>query len=476
MSEPIAIPNILASRYASQQMNHIWDFEEKIRRERLLWLCILKAQRELGVDIPAASEAAFEAKVHDIDLASIAEREARTHHDLKARIEEFCSLAGYEHIHLGLTSRDITENIEQSQVRDSLLLLRGKATALLACLCSLTKQYASLAMAGRTHNMVAQATTLGKRFATCGEEIIAALEVLDSQLERMKLRGIKGAVGSQQDLLQLFEGHYDKVEQLEQRVAEHLGFERVQAAAAQIYPRSFDLEFVSSLVQLVSGPVSLTLTLRLMAGHGHVSEGFLEGQVGSSAMPHKKNPRLSERIAGLKTILVGHLAMASELTGAQWNEGDVSCSVVRRVMLPDACFACDAVIDTFLAVLEELEVSEQSLDAEVQDWLVALGSSKVLNAAVALGVGREEAHKIISRHVHATGDESFSFETIAKFASELGGDKAFPLNKTEVMSLMGDTALFKGTIAQQIEQFLSQAEVWLERFPQAKEYEASKPV
>jgi len=292
----------------------------------------------------------------------------------------------------------------------------------------------------------------------------------------MRLRGIKGAVGTQQDLLQLFDGQQDKVEQLEQRVAQHLGFERVQATAAQIYPRSFDLELVSSLLLLVSGPASLALTLRLMAGHGHVSESFVDGQVGSSAMPHKRNPRLSERIAGLKTILVGHLTMASELAGAQWNEGDVSCSVVRRVMLPDACFACDALIDNFLAVLEGLEVSKQSLDAEVQAWLVALGSSRVLNAAVALGLGREKAHKIISRHVHDTGEESFSFETMAKFAVKLGGDKAFPLNKTEVLSLMGDPALLGGTTAHQIERFLSQAEVWLKRFPQAKGYEPSEPI
>jgi len=476
MSEFTPVPNILAERYASTQMRGIWAFEKKIRRERLLWLCILKAQRELGLNIPEASEAAFEAKVDEIDLGSIAQREARTRHDLKARIEEFCELAGYQHIHLGLTSRDITENVEQAQMRDALLLLRGKAAAVLACLCSKAQQYSSLVMAGRTHNVVAQVTTLGKRFATCGEELMVAMEAIDALLGRMRLRGLKGPVGTQQDLFQLFNGDYEKIKQLEMRVAQHLGFEGVQTSSAQVYPRSFDLECVSALLKLVAGPASLALTFRLMAGEGHFFEGFEEGQVGSSAMPHKNNPRLCERIAGLKTILVGHLAMASELTGAQWNEGDISCSVVRRVMLPDACFATDAVLDNFLAVLEGLEISEESLGAEVRDWMIALSSTKVLSMAVALGLGREEAHKVISRHILDSDEATFSFTSIARFARDLGSDKAFPLNETQVLSLFEDEIRPSGAATHQVKAFLEQADVWIKRFPEARKYAPKNPI
>lgn len=467
------IANILAMRYASQQMRHIWTATEKVRRERLLWLCILKAQQDLGLDIPDGAPAAFEAEVDNINLDSIADREARTRHDLKARIEEFCELAGHECIHLGLTSRDITENIEQSQLRDSLLLLRTKAVAALSVLVERAQESAGLPVAGRTHNVVAQPTTLGKRLAACGEELITALEGLDSLLDRMRLRGLKGAVGTQQDLAQLFDGDLDKLARLEQRVAQHLGFGSVQVAAAQVYPRSWDLDFVGAVLRLVAGPASLAVTLRLMAGHGHVAEGFSQGQVGSSAMPHKQNPRLSERIGGLKAVLSGHLAVAAELAGAQWNEGDVSCSVARRVMLPDACFACDGLLDTFLAVLSDLQVFEDSLEAEARSWRLELASTRLLTAAVAAGMGRELAHEKIRGNMVAVGAEQTA---PAELARRLGADKDFLLDEDQVLELLGDPAPATGAAESQIAAFAGQAQSWIDRFPEAKDYRPQAPI
>ncbi len=488
-TEAGAIQNILAMRYASQQMRHIWSATEKVRRERRLWLCILKAQQDLGLDIPADAPAAFEAKLDDIDLASIAAREARTRHDLKARIEEFCELAGHECIHLGLTSRDITENIEQAQLRDSLLALRTKAVAALAALAERAQAYAALPVAGRTHNVVAQPTTFGKRLAACGEELIVALEGLDSLLARMRLRGLKGAVGTQQDLAQLFDGDLEKIARLEQSVAQHLGFESVQVAAAQVYPRSWDLDFVGAVLRLVAGPASLAVTLRLMAGHGHVAEGFAQGQIGSSAMPHKQNPRLCERIGGLKAVLAGHLAVAAELSGAQWNEGDVSCSVARRVMLPDACFAGDGLLDTFLAVLADLRVFEDSMAAEAQGWQLELASTRLLTAAVAAGMGRELAHEKIRGNIVAADsgqidpagarspDPAGALPTDpAELARQLGADKDFPLDEAQVLQLLDDPVPDTGAAANQVAAFVEQAQPWIDRFPEAREYRPQAPI
>ena len=469
--QPTPTPNILAQRYASEPMRRIWAPSEKVRRERLLWVAVMQAQRELGMAIPKKSITASAAKVNQIDLAAIAEREAQTRHDLKARIEEFCALSGHEHIHLGMTSRDITENIEQSQLRDSLLVLRAKAIAVLATITELATQHANTLVAARTHNVVAQTTTFGKRLATCGEELMMALEALEALLEGMRLRGIKGAVGTQQDLLQLFEGDHQKVAELEKRIAQHLDFERLHTASAQVSPRSFELAFVSLLVQLVSGPASLAVTLRLMAGHGHVAEGFADGQVGSSAMPHKNNPRLCERVGGLKTVLAGYLAMASELAGQQWNEGDVSCSVVRRVMLPDACYACDGLLDTFLAVLEDLEVSEESLREEARDRLLELSSSSLLSEAVAAGIGREVAHTLLSRHIRSIKNASAE-----EFAKKLGDDEIFPMTEPQVLDLLEKAFLPGGAAAHQVEQFTHQANTWLKEYSAAAKYDPPDPV
>lgn len=459
------VQNVLASRYASEAMSSLWSPEAKVLRERKLWLAVMEAQRDLGIEIPAEAVEAFRENLEKIDLASIAARERITRHDVKARIEEYCALAGHEHIHLGLTSRDVTENSEQAIVRDALLLVQFKAAAVLSRLQARAEEFADVPLAGRTHNVVAQTITLGKRFAAAGEELLGGLEGLDNLLERQRLRGIKGAVGTQQDLLEMFEGDQSKVSELERRVADELGFEACLGAVGQVYPRSMDGEVVACLLRLVSAPASLAVTLRLMAGEGHLSESFTEGQVGSSAMPHKMNARLCERIGGLKVVLSGHMAMASELSGSQWNEGDVSCSVVRRVMLPDAFYACDGIIETFIAVLDSLEVFKDSLVSEIEANSTHLASSRLLTAAVTKGMGREEAHAILLKHL--TKDKSAS---AAAVAASLGSNKNFPLTEEEVKALIADLSTHSGAASKQVAAFLSEADAYLARFPGVGNY------
>src|SRR3954466_2439597 len=187
----MSIPNVLASRYAADDLVRIWSPEHKIVLERRLWIAVLTAQRDLGVEVPDGVVEDYEAVVDQVDLASIAGRERVTRHDVKARIEEFCALAGHEHIHKGMTSRDLTENVEQLQVRSSLELVRDRAIAALARLARLATEHSGLVMAGRSHNVAAQATTLGKRFASAAEELLVAVERLDDLIERYPLRGIK---------------------------------------------------------------------------------------------------------------------------------------------------------------------------------------------------------------------------------------------------------------------------------------------
>ena len=348
------IGNILANRYASAAMREVWSPENKIIAERRLWLAVLAAQRDLGVDFggddPAVVIKAYQAVVQQVDPASIAAREEITRHDVKARIEEFNALAGFQHVHKGMTSRDLTENVEQVQILSSLKIIRDRVVATLA---QLAGEYADQPMAGRTHNVAAQVTTLGKRFATAANELLMAYQRITELIDRYPLRGIKGPVGTSQDMLDLLDGDVDKLEELERRIADHLGFGQVLVSTGQVYPRSLDFDVVTALAQAAAAPSNLATSIRLMAGHELVTEGFQAGQVGSSAMPHKMNTRSCERVNGLAVIIRGYVSMIGELAGDQWNEGDVSCSVVRRVALPDAFFAVDGLFETFLSVLED---------------------------------------------------------------------------------------------------------------------------
>src|SRR5688572_15023366 len=238
MAQFSSIPNVLAARYASQGMQRLWSPENKVILERRLWLAVLEAQKELGVPVPDAAIGAYRDVLERVDLGSIEAREARTRHDVKARIEEFCELAGYELIHRGMTSRDLTENVEQLQVKEALGLVRVQAAAALARLAELAARYSDTAMAGRSHNVAAQVTTLGKRLANAGEELLSAFARLEHLIDGYPLRGIKGPVGTQQDQLDVFEGDTGKVARLEERVARHLGFRHVLGSVGQVYPRS----------------------------------------------------------------------------------------------------------------------------------------------------------------------------------------------------------------------------------------------
>ncbi len=405
----MTVPNVLATRYASPLMREVWSPESKILAERELWLAVLAAQRDLGVDFggddPDAVLADYRRVLDYVDLDSIAARERVTRHDVKARIEEFNELAGREHIHKGMTSRDLTENVEQFQVLAGLQLVRERVVSVLVALARLAVQYRDQPIAGRSHNVAAQMTTLGKRFATAIDELLVAYERVDELIARYPARGIKGPVGTAQDMLDLLGGDADRLAELEKRVASHLGFGRVLTSTGQVYPRSLDFDVLAALVQVAAAPSNVATSIRLMAGAELVTEGFKEGQVGSSAMPHKMNTRSCERVNGLAVVLRGYLSMVGELAGDQWNEGDVSCSVVRRVALPDAFYTLDGLFETFLTVLGEFGAFPAVIEAELQRYLPFLTTTKVLMAAVRHGVGREAAHEAIKEHAVAVALE-----------------------------------------------------------------------
>ena len=450
----------------------IWSPAAKIVAERRLWLAVLRAQRELGVEVPQAAIADYERVVDRADLDSIAARERVLRHDVKARIEEFNALAGHQHVHKGMTSRDLTENVEQMQIRDSLSVVHAHGVAVVARLADRAAGYRDLVMAGRSHNVAAQATTLGKRFASAAQETLIALRRVRELLDRYPLRGIKGPMGTGQDMLDLFDGDTDRLAELERRVADHLGFSVVLDSVGQVYPRSLDHDVVSALVQLGAGPSSMAHTIRLMAGHELATEGFAPGQVGSSAMPHKMNTRSCERVNGLQVVLRGYASMTAELAGAQWNEGDVFCSVVRRVALPDAFFAIDGMFETFLTVLEEFGAYPAVVQRELDRYLPFLATTKVLIAAVRAGMGREAAHEVIKEHAVAVALAMRERGAEPDLLDRLAEDPRLPLDRAALDAALADTHSFTGAAGGQVDRVVAAVGELVNAYPEAARYTA----
>jgi adenylosuccinate lyase len=266
--------------------------------------------------------------------------------------------------------------------------------------------------------------------------LLFAHTALKELIARLPLRGIKGPVGTSQDALDAMGNNFAN---LEKSIAEEFGFENTWTSVGQIYPRSVDFEVVSKLLQVAAAPSSMATTIRLMAGAGLVSEGFKVGQVGSSAMPHKMNSRSSERINGMTVLLRGYNTMAADLAGDQWNEGDVSCSVVRRVVIPDSFYVLDGLLHTFMTILNEFGAFEEKIKAELDEQLPLLATSKILMECVKAGMGREASHQLIKKYS----------TTSANFFEALAREKEFPLSLNQLKDLIKDPSDFAGMAVEQ---------------------------
>jgi adenylosuccinate lyase len=351
-----------------------------------------------------------------------------------------------------MTSRDLTENIELFQLSASLELAQLKAAALLKHLAEFAREYLEVPMVARTHNVPAQLTTLGRRAATWMEELIYSFSHVEDILRRLPLRGIKGPIGTSQDLLDLFG---DSSQIVENSVATELGFNQLLIAPSQIYPRSIDYEIVTALVQLAGSPSNIATNIRIMSGFGLVSEGFAKHQVGSSAMPHKINARLSERVNGLIAVLKGNAVMVQELVGNQWNEGDVSCSVVRRVALPDSFYAIDAILDTSIRIVSDLVVHREEVQFEVDNHLPFLTSTKLLSSLLKMGMGREDAYATIKKLVN-TARANLRTSSVNNFFDLVHADSSLELEDGVLDSLL-DTQKLIGRAKEQTMEIILKA-------------------
>jgi adenylosuccinate lyase len=464
--------NVLSSRYATDEVNNIFSEEGKILLERALWIAVLKAQRDLGMVIPERAIVAYEHAKENVDLQVIKEIEKRTRHDVKAKIEAFNLAAGeYEYIHRGLTSRDVTDNVEQMQIKRASQIIFGKYVSLLRHFAERAKEYNSVIITARTHHQAAQPTLLGRRLVMWAEELYRAVLDFEEFLHHYPLRGIKGPVGTQVDMLNLL-GSREKVRELEQKIGTYLGFNRVLDAPGQVYPRSLDLKLASHLVMLSSACENFAKGMRLMSGYELVTEGFKEGQVGSSAMPHKMNSRSSERVCGFCELLKMYMNGASRIAGDQWEEGDVSCSVIRRVIIPDMFYVTDGLCETVLTILNEMGIYSEMMSAEVEKFIPFLATTELLNAAVQRGLGREHAHELLKKYAIA---EALKMRTIGcsdnRLVSELGQSSGFPLNEAEIQAILDDRSRFIGNAFHQITTVVDKIDTLIDKYPNEATYE-----
>jgi len=464
------IPNTLAHRYASKPMRTLWSPEHRILEERLLWIAVLEAQKEAGISISEEAIKAYKRVAPSIDLQSIREREHSTHHDVKARIDEFCALAGHEEIHKGLTSRDLSETIEQQLCLQSLTLIQKKGAALLKAFAKQAEQHKDSSLVARTHNVPAQLTTYGRRIACYGEETLLGFEALEDFIDRYPIRGLQGAIGTCTDLFALSGESEKTVQAIQQSVLKKLGHPKTLICPSQIYPRSIDFALLSTLIQVTAGAANFSQTFRLMAGLGLVSEPFPKGQTGSSAMPHKQNPRLCERIHGLFVILRGFLVMLSELAGEQWNEGDVSCSVTRRVALPDAFFAADGLLDTALHIASKSSFHAERAQREVDTNLPFILSSQFLMASIQQGVGRETAHTQLKQHYKD------AMESGANPLPQIISDPELKLSSKTVTHLIDNTHKGLTPAKAQVDAFIKAATRKISLFSENSDYLPETPL
>lgn len=430
-------------RYNTPAMDAIWGQRARNGVERGLWLEVMKAQAEVGLPIPPEAIADYEraakrlelwpdGSAEEDELAAIAAIEAQTRHDLYARLTYFNRQAGHEYAHWGLTSADIVELAQQVQIGNSVRVLCEHAARILVRLQALIAEYADSPLVARTHGQPAQVTTVGKRMADWAVALSAGVVAGEDALDAYHPRGIRGAVGSMADMQALAARHLPDRDPGEVAVEiDELVCASAYALAlpsiGQCYPRGIDLPLVAVALQIVGACETVATHVRLWSMLGHARETPALEQVGSSAMPHKVNPRYSERVCGLAAVARGYASMLQETSGGMWFEGDVSTSSVRRVALPGLFQTADAVLANTAHVLDVLWLGTEAMLADVHDNLVKLSSGALLEAMMAAGAPRGQAHETLRQMLQDRGWRD---------ALVTSDDPAHPLYAPKVLDLL----------------------------------------
>jgi len=437
----------LSARYASPAMQGLWGERRRIGLWRRLWLALMTVQKELGLDIPAAAISQLQAHLDDADLNAAAEYEKRLRHDVMAHIHHLGDQApaARPFLHLGATSAYVTDNADLVLMREGLQLLLGRVAAVLVALGKLARRHRALPCLAYTHFQPAQLTTVGKRVTLWMQEFALDAEELLHRIATLRFRGVKGTTGTQASFLELFDGDDAKVRELDARVSRQMGFAEVFAVTGQTYTRKLDAQTLACLAGVAQSAAKFATDLRLLQHEGELLEPFESEQVGSSAMPYKRNPMRAERMTGLARFVIELEGNAWHTAAEQWLERTLDDSANRRLVIPEAFLATDAILVLATNVAAGLEVREVEIARHVAAAMPFLATERLLMRGVKAGGDRQQLHEVIRRHSQA-GEE--------KLLERLAKDPAFKQLGVRAEAGELDPAAYVGRAPRQVDEFL----------------------
>jgi adenylosuccinate lyase len=447
----------LSSRYASPAMQTLWGEPHRIGLWRRLWLALAETERELGLDIPEQAIGQMRAHLDDADLAAAARYERRFRHDVMAHIHAFGdqASAARPYLHLGATSAFVTDNADLVIMRDGLRLLLGRLIAVLGALERFASRYADLPCLAYTHFQPAQLTTVGKRAALWMQDLALDVEEVSHRIETMRFRGCKGTTGTQASFLQLFAGDHDKVRELDRRVSAKLGFKESFPVTGQTYTRKLDSGVLDTLSGIAQSAAKMAGDLRLLQHEGELLEPFESEQVGSSAMAYKRNPMRAERIGGLARFVISLPANTAQTAATQWLERTLDDSANRRLTLPEAFLATDAMLVLATNIAAGLEVREEVIRRHVGDQMPFMATERWLLLGVSAGGDRQVLHEVIRRHSLAVA-EAVSRGEPNDLLARLASDPAFRGVPAAALQAELNPSTYTGRAARQVTEFIEE--------------------
>jgi adenylosuccinate lyase len=445
----------LTDRYASREMQAVFSPRRRFGTWRRLWIALAESEAELGVEISAEALEEMRAAVDQVDLTRAAEYERRFRHDVMAHVHLFGDAAPAARgiIHLGATSAFIGDNTDLILHRDALALVRTRVTRCVEALASFAREHADLATLGYTHFQPAQPTTVGKRATLWIQDLLLDLEELDHRIESLRFRGVRGTTGTQASFLELFGGDHDKVDALDLAVGQKMGFESTYPVSGQTYSRKVDYAVQASLAGVAASVSKIGHDLRLLAHLREVEEPFEAEQIGSSAMPYKRNPMRAERICALARHVIVLAQDAGFTAATQWLERTLDDSANRRVSLPDAFLALDGCLVLLENVARGLIVNAQVVRRNLAEHLPFMATETILMHATSHGGDRQELHERIRQHSIAAARRMKEEGADADLLERIADDEAFGLDRAELEEMV-DPMRFVGRAPAQVVRFL----------------------
>ena len=446
----------LCSRYSSERMQRLFSSDTRFSTWRWLWVELADALRQLGLPITEAQVAELRAHLTDIDYEAVAAREAAVRHDVMAHIYAYglCCPSAKGIIHLGATSCYVTDNADLVIYRDALKLIRAEIVTVLKDLAAFAQRYKAIPTPGYTHYQNAQPVTVGKRACLWMQDLILDLEELDAVLGAMRFLGCRGTTGTEASFLELFEGDTAKIDEMNRIIANAFGFARCYPVSGQTYPRKLDSRILSALSSVAQSAHKFANDMRLLQHDQQVEEPFEKDQIGSSAMAYKRNPMRCERICSLARYVMADAQNAAMTASTQWFERTLDDSANRRIALPEAFLAVDAVLRLYHNVASGLHVNEKVIEAAMENFLPFLATENLLMEGVKRGGDRQALHEIIRTHSMAA-TRRMKDGGRCDLLERLAEDPAFPLNGEEIRALLNPAA-FIGRCPEQVTAFLAE--------------------